>query len=163
MPHAYHLHHDILARRDRGRAPHGLAPRCLLPWLLLASLRHPVSARHHEYRGHGSYHSHHIRRENAALASSRALRRGFRAYALWCISDCDTPTPSYFPERCRHGYAPRNADEDAREWQHTCHEVVDPIVDVGSSNAAFGPKQTSVVAPHMSAFGDKANMFSISP
>src|SRR5262245_48861481 len=62
MPYAYHLYYDIVARRGRWRVGHGLAPRCLLPWLLLAPLRDPVSARHHGYRGHGYYHAHHIRR-----------------------------------------------------------------------------------------------------
>ena len=47
----------------------GLAPRSLLSGLLLASLCHPLSARHHECWSDGGCHSHYIRRENTALAS----------------------------------------------------------------------------------------------
>src|SRR5262245_65004894 len=99
MPYAYHVYYDIVARRGRWRVGHGLAPRGLLPWLLLAPLRDPVPARHHEYRGHGYYYAHHIRRENAAMGSPRALRRGCRACALRCVGDYDTRTPSHLPER----------------------------------------------------------------
>jgi hypothetical protein len=52
------------------------------------------------------------------------------ALVLWCAGDYVTPTPSHLPETGRRGYARRNADEDAREPQRTCHEVADPILDV---------------------------------
>src|SRR5262249_17004947 len=109
----------------------GHAPRSLLSRLLLASLCHPLSARHHECWSNGGYHSHYTRRENAALASARALRYGWRACALWCAGDYVTSTPSYLPARWR--YAGRNADDDARE-------VADPIFDAESSNVRFWPK-----------------------
>ena len=52
-----------------------------------------------------------------------ASRRGCRACALRCAGDCVIATPSHRQERSQRGDARRNADEDAREWQRTCHEV----------------------------------------
>ena len=60
--------------------------------------------------------------ENAALAPAHASRRGCRACALRCAGDCVIATPPHLQERWQHRYARRNADEDAREWQRTCHE-----------------------------------------
>src|SRR5215468_12416337 len=114
-----------MARRRNKRTRNGLAPQSLLSGLLLASLCHPLSARHHECWSNGGCHSHYIRRENAALASARALRYGRRACALWCAGDHIASTPSYLPATRRLGHARRNADDDARE-------VADPIFDVGS-------------------------------
>src|SRR4051812_42698670 len=75
VPHAHHLRRDIMARRCCGRAAHGIAPRCLLPRLLLASFRHPLPARHHEYRRHGGYHAHHLRLANIALGAHDSANR----------------------------------------------------------------------------------------
>src|SRR5262249_40828610 len=110
-----------------------------LSGLLLASLCHSLSARHHEYWSDGSCHSHNIRRENAALAAACTLHRGCRAFALWCAGDYVTPTSSHFPERGQRSDACRNADEDARERQRTCHQVTDRK----SPMSAFDPKRTS--------------------
>ena len=119
---AHPLHYDVLARRDGRRIPYGLAPRNLLSGLLLASFRCSLSARH-EYWSDGSCHSHHTSRENAALAPAHASRRGCRACALRCAGDCVIATPSHRQERSQRGDARRNAYDDAREWQRTCHEV----------------------------------------
>ena len=96
----------------------GLLPRNLLSGLLLASFRHSLSARH-ECWSDGSCHSHHIGRENAALAPAHASRRGCRACALRCAGDCVIPTPPHRQERWQRGYARRNADDDARGWQRS--------------------------------------------
>src|SRR5262249_38942861 len=82
--------------------------------------------------GDGGCHSHHIRRENTALAPARALRCGCRSCALWCAGDYVTSTPSYLPAARRLGHARRNADDVARE-------VANPIFDVGSPNVRFWP------------------------
>src|SRR5262249_31215228 len=108
----------------------GHAPRSLLSGLLLASLCHPLSARHHECWSNGGCHSHYTRRENAALASARALRYGRRACAFLCAGDHIASTPALLPARCRRGYARKNANDDARE-------VADPIFDVGSPNVRY--------------------------
>jgi hypothetical protein len=77
----------------------GLAPRCLLPWLLLASFRHPVSTRHNEYCSNGYYHAGHFRRENAALGSPCTSRRSCCPCALRCGGDYDPRAPSHFPKK----------------------------------------------------------------
>ena len=110
VPHAHHLHHDIVARRCRGRAAHGIAPRCLLPRLLLAPVRHPVPARHHEYRRHGGYHAPHIRRENIALGPRGGSRRGGCTHRLWFGGRGGAPTPADIPRAPRHGHARGHAD-----------------------------------------------------
>ena len=112
VSHAHPLHYDVMARRDGRRISYGLAPRNLLSGLLLASFRHSLSARH-ECRSDGSCHSHHIGRENAALAPAHASRRGCRACALRCAGDCVIPTPPHLQERWQRGYARRDADDDA--------------------------------------------------
>jgi hypothetical protein len=44
-----------------------------------------------------------------------------------------------------------------RQLQQIADEVVELFI-VAVHESAYGPKQTSVVAPHMSAFGGKADM-----
>src|SRR5262249_42909528 len=130
VPHTHYLHHDIVARRGRRGAAHGPASRRVLPWLLLASVRYPVPTRHHEYRRHGGYHANRIRRENAALWPPGASCPRSRARGVRCRGERGTPSPSHLPERwC--GYACRNADENAWKRKRTCHEVTDPILDIG--------------------------------
>ena len=105
VPHAHHLHHDIVARRCCGRAAHGIAPRRLLPRLLLAPVRHPVPARHHEYRRYGGYHARHIRRENIALGSRGGSRRGGCTHSLWFDGRGRATTPADLLRGPRHGHA----------------------------------------------------------
>ena len=156
MPYAYHLHYDVVARRCSGRTSHGLAPRSLLPWLLLASLRHSLSARHHEYCSDGGITL--IILAEKTLPWPR-LAPYAAAVALVLYGALVIASPQLlFPERWQRGYARRDADEDARERQYVCHEVVDPIFDVGSPMSAFGTKRTCASALHMSAFRGKADV-----
>src|SRR5262249_57398884 len=101
--------------------------------LLLASLCHPLSARHHECWSNGGCHSHYTRRENAALASAHALRYGRRACALWCAGDYVTSTAAYLPARCRRGYARKNANDDAREVAHPSSTSEAPMSPMAQS------------------------------
>jgi len=110
VPHAHHLHHDIVARRCRGRDEHGVAARCLLPRLLLAPVRHPVSARHHEYRRHGGYHARYIRRENITLGSRGGSRRSGCAHRLRSCGRDSTPISADISPGPRHGHADGYAD-----------------------------------------------------
>ena len=96
-----------------GRAAHGIAPWRLLPWLLLAAVRYPVSARHHEHRRHGGYHARDLRREDTALGSRGRSRHGRRTHSLWFGGSGGAPTPADILREPRHGHARRHADEDA--------------------------------------------------
>src|SRR6266852_6216169 len=113
VPHAHHLHHDIVARRCCGRAAHGITARCLLPRLLLAPVRHPVPARPHEYRHPHGYHDRHIRRENLALGSRGGSRRGGCTHSLWFGGRGGAPIPADIPRGPRHGHARGHADGHA--------------------------------------------------
>jgi hypothetical protein len=76
-------------------------------------------------------HAHRIRRENAALGRPGTSCHGSRARGVWWGGDRGTPSPSDLPERWR-GSARRNANENARKRERTCHEVTDSTLDVGS-------------------------------
>src|SRR5947209_13055532 len=67
MPHARAIHPQFLARWLWRRVPHGFRAWYLLPRLLLAPVRDPLPARHHEYRRHGAGNSPDLCRESAAL------------------------------------------------------------------------------------------------
>ena len=112
VPHAHNLHHDIVARRRCGRAAHGIAPRCLLSRLLLAPVRHPVPARHHEYRRYGGYHARYIRRENIALGSHGGSRRRGCTHSLWFDSPSCATTPADLLHGPQHGHPCGHADAD---------------------------------------------------
>ena len=124
VPHAHHVHHDIVARRCCGCAAHGTAPRCLLPWLLLAPVRHLVSARHHEYCRHGGYHACNIRRENIAMGSCGGSRRGGCTHSVWLGGRGGATTPADIPFGPGHGQARRDADADAWERYTACHAMM---------------------------------------
>ena len=112
VPHAHNLHHDIMARRCCGRAAHGIAPRCLLSRLLLAPVRHPVPARHHEYRRYGGYYARYIRRENIALGSHGGSRCRGRTHSLWFDSPSCATTPADILRGPQHGNTCGHADGD---------------------------------------------------
>ena len=97
-------------------------------WLLFVIL-FPLG---HECWSDGSCHSHHISRENAALAPAHASRRGCRACALRCAGDCVIATPPHLQAKWQRGHARRNADDDPRE-------VADPIFDAGNPNVQYCP------------------------
>ncbi|MGA6936452.1 MAG: DUF2182 domain-containing protein [Pseudolabrys sp.] len=85
-----------------------------------------------------------------------ASRRGCRACALRCAGDCVIATPPHLQAKWQRGYAHRNADEDAREWQRTYHEVAghtqlsSAIQEALQAMSAIGTKRTCRVTPHMS-------------
>src|SRR5262249_60067622 len=95
-----------------------------------------------------------VRRKNAAWGPRGPGCRGGGAGGVGWGGDRGTQSPPPLPERGR-GYARRNADENAWERKRTCHEVTDPILDVGSPDIRLWHEADLKRHLLLSAFGVK--------